>query len=307
MSLRGQEGHAESVIIDASGLQTASLTDGFLTGAIRTGRGRNAVEWLTVRGATQGAAAIETDLVGSGHTRIRIANVIATGNQRGFDIRNIGPTMARRTLEVELTGNTISDNTGGAGQGLRLVNQNTIASTIRATLCNNVARGNIAGCLGANLNSDSCALVIESAADRFERNGNGFVFLAGIASGSAFANKNRIRFTAHGGTIRENGGPSLPAAQLAGGLVAVGGTNSGPVADHVSMNGVTIELWGVAIRGNERPDIGAWGVWSAVDVRAGTYNRVSIALHGIPKTATVAATPSIPYEPDGTNTARIRR
>lgn len=307
MSLRGKEGHADSVVIDASGLDVASLTDGVLTGAIRVGRGANAVEWLTVRNVTQGAAAIETDLAGAGVSSVRIANVIAVNNQRGFDIRNVGPAMAHRRLEVQLVRNVLSDNTAGAGQGLRIVNQNTSAGVIHAALCNNEARGNIAGGLGANLNSDSCTLLIESTADQFEHNGNGWILLGGIASGTVFAGDNSVGFTAHGGTIQGSGVLSPPAAQLTGGLVAVGGTNSGSVADHVSHNVVGVELWGVTLRGNDSPDIGAWGAWTASGVLAGTYDRVSIALHGVTKLANVVPTPSAPPEPGGTNTVTIRR
>jgi hypothetical protein len=215
--------------------------------------------------------------------------------------------MARRSLEVELTDNNLSDNTAGPGQGLRFGNINTSSSTIHATLRNNVVHGNIAGSLGSNLNSESCALLIESSADQFDRNGNGWVLVAGTASGNSFSNNNRVRFIAHGGSIQENGVASPAAAQLVGGIVAVGGTNTSAVADHVSHNLLEIELWGVILRGNDKPDIAAWGAWTPFNELVGTYDRVSIALHGVTEMATVAAIPSTPDEPGGTNTVTMRR
>ena len=95
MTLRGKAGYAASVIIDASQLQPAQFMDGtMVTGAIRVGRGRNTIESLTIRNAVFGSAGIETDLVGTGPTQIRIAHVIATGNVRGIQVRNVGAAMA---------------------------------------------------------------------------------------------------------------------------------------------------------------------------------------------------------------------
>lgn len=307
MSIRGLPGHADSVIIDASRLDLAALTDGFQTGAIRLGRGNNAVEWLTVRGATAASGGIETDLVGPGPARIRIANVIATANQRGVDIRNFGPAMAHRTLDVELTDNMLINNTVGLGQGMRIANVSSAGGSIRAVLRNNMVRGNVAGCLAANLNADSCVLVIESTADRLEHNGNGWVFLTGNSSGSGFANANIVRFAAHAGTVEGNGGSSPHAAQFTGGIVGVGATTTGPAPGHVSHNTLTIELWGVRLSGNESPDIAAWGAWSGNGVLPGGNNSVSITLHGVSENAIVVPTPSTPVEPGGTNTVAVLR
>ena len=85
MALEGVHGNSEAhddseaVVIDASALPATSYQIGpFLTGAIRMGRGVNAIKWLTVQAATNGAAAIETDLP-SMIASVRIAHVILQG------------------------------------------------------------------------------------------------------------------------------------------------------------------------------------------------------------------------------------
>jgi hypothetical protein len=149
MTLRGQGGLVASTIIDASDLKTADFMDGTLrTGAIRVGRGTNTIESLTVQNADSGTAGIETDLTGTDTAYIRIAHVISTGNQRGIDVRNEGSAMANRVLVVELSDNELADNTIMQGEGVRMVNANGAnGAKIVATIDNNKAHGNIAGCL----------------------------------------------------------------------------------------------------------------------------------------------------------------
>ena len=64
MSLVGWEGDLGAVTIDGSALPQSSFafTVG-RTGIIRTGRGNNAIEWLTITGNPPAAASISTDLV----------------------------------------------------------------------------------------------------------------------------------------------------------------------------------------------------------------------------------------------------
>lgn len=104
MSLIGVVGDRSAVVIDASLLPRASYQGGGppLTGAIRLGRGMNAIEWLTTQNATVGSAAIEGDLVWPGVAYMRIANIASTGNIRGLDIRNFGPASSGETIDVEI-------------------------------------------------------------------------------------------------------------------------------------------------------------------------------------------------------------
>ena len=61
MSLYGVAGDRGAVVIDAAALLQRSFSQPFgRTGVIRTGRGSNAVEWLTIYGNPLAAAAVET-------------------------------------------------------------------------------------------------------------------------------------------------------------------------------------------------------------------------------------------------------
>ncbi len=71
MELQGSPGHPEDVVIDAGALPAASFGTGVIApGAVRMGRGSNAIEWVTVQGAVNGPSAISTDLVSPGPTRV---------------------------------------------------------------------------------------------------------------------------------------------------------------------------------------------------------------------------------------------
>src|SRR6187399_169546 len=83
MELQGQPGHPELVIIDASALPGTSFVPPLnfpapRTGAIRMGRGSNAIEWLTVKGnsSTQALSVIDTDIIWPDVSYVRIAHSI---------------------------------------------------------------------------------------------------------------------------------------------------------------------------------------------------------------------------------------
>ncbi len=106
MSLAGIEGDAGAVTIDASALPPSSFTFKIgRTGIIRTGRGANAIEWLTVNGNPAAAAAISTDLVHTDlagnvmPTTIRVAHVVASG---GILHGSAGVIAFRKPLMTEL-------------------------------------------------------------------------------------------------------------------------------------------------------------------------------------------------------------
>ena len=91
VSLIGVEGDASAVVIDAFNLPVGSFpqtTNGAATGpnaAVRMGRGRNAIEWLTVRDARFAQANIDTGLqpLDPWTTFVRIAHVVSSGSTRG--------------------------------------------------------------------------------------------------------------------------------------------------------------------------------------------------------------------------------
>jgi len=86
MSLQGVVGDRNAVVIDANDLPASSYVTPTISksGAIRMGRGTNAVEWLTIRNAVNGNGGIETEIAWPGTAHIRIAHIISTGNPRGI-------------------------------------------------------------------------------------------------------------------------------------------------------------------------------------------------------------------------------
>ena len=217
MTLAGAAGNESAVVIDASSLSAASLTDGAqLTGAVRLGRGHNVVEWLTVTKAVNGASGITTDLFLSGTTVVSISHVVVSGGARGFDIRNIGASGAGRVLEVILSNNNLSDNKLGTGQGIRIANlAGAKGATIHASLTGNQSHGSIAGLIGANVSADSATVVIVSTGDHFDGNGNGAVLLGGNTAGAAIRGS-VVRFSAFGSTFLHNTGPLGPVSHARG-------------------------------------------------------------------------------------------
>jgi hypothetical protein len=281
MTLRGKAGYAATVIIDASALGATQLTDGILTGAIRVGRGTNTIESLTIRNASAGAAGIETDLVGTGPTVVNIAHVIATGNTRGIDVRNIGAAMAGRALVLTLSDNELFDNIAVQGQGLRIVNAaGATGASINASIDNNKIHGNIAGILVANLNVSGGKIILDSHADRFENNGNGSVFLAG--TGNASHDTISVRAQSSRWVNNGVGGAPLAAVDI-GAILASGGTTA---AGDVSSNSLVVDLWGILFSGNVNPDIAAFGA-QLIGTATGTGDNVTIGLHGMSKSAIV--------------------
>ena len=307
MTLSGQYGHQDEVIIDGSSLSVAALTDGtLLTGAVRMGRGNNTIEWLTVRNVVKGSSAISTDLVLPGVTTVTIAHVSASGSVHGFDIRNTGAAAAGRSLEVVLTDNELADNTLGTGQGMRIANlPGANGARIHATLSGNYAHGNTVGCLAANQGTLSASLEIESKGDRFDGNGNGLLLLGGFSTATAVARENHTRFSAQTSQFNHNTGPLGATFPARFGIGVYGGVSTSAMV--ASDNTAQLELHSVKITDNGGPDVAAWGAISSTLVPAGTGNRAAVVLQGSSKKATVAPTNSSPAEPGGTNQVAITR
>src|SRR6266404_3450648 len=142
MSLQGVFGDRSAVVIDAANLPASSFNNAApmpLTGAIRTGRGANAIEWLTVRNTVAGSANIETDLVLAGPVSVRVAHIASTGSQRGIDVRNFGAAGAGRVLTTEVIDSDFNHNrAGGNPEGLRFGhNQGANGGTVIAYLSGN--------------------------------------------------------------------------------------------------------------------------------------------------------------------------
>jgi hypothetical protein len=304
MALQGSPGHPEEVVIDASALPPTSFPG--VTGAIRTGRGSNAIEWLTVQGALNGASAISADLGAPNAARVRIAHAVVRGNMRGLDVTNSGPAFAGRVVDVEISESVFMNHLTGAGQAIRFRNNQAPGAIIRATLRGNRSYGNIAGCLAGNTSTSRSRIEIQSFGDRFDGNGNGCVLLAGYGTAVATAEDNYLQMTAHSSTFLDNVGPLPAAFPFRGGILAVGGQAVG-VPHTAFRNTLRLELWGVEMAGNGGADINAKGALNTDPQPAGTDNRVEIALHGIATQAIVWATPSEPDAPGSGNTVTIAR
>lgn len=308
MSLHGVSGDRGAVVIDARGLPVTSLTVALgRTGPVRIGRGTNSVEWLTILGSAAAVAGIETDLAGSSRTAIRIANVVSAGSQRGLDIRNIGPSMAGRRIDAEVTGSDLSSTPAvQVGQGIRIVNMNGAdGAVIVASLRGNRVHGSRVGCQLSNLVTSNAVISVESSGDRFVDNALGCLINGGIVTGTTgVANANTTVFEAHGVTIEGNTAPGFPDI---GGMLVIGG-ESPARAGGTSENSVTVRLWGSTVARNSDPDLAIFGARGSTSSGiAGSDNRVRLELGGVSKRITPVETASAPSDPNRSNTVTVVR
>jgi hypothetical protein len=321
MQLQGQPGYPELVIIDASVLPGTSFVpaNNFpapRTGAIRMGRGKNSIEWLTVKGnaSMQAFSVIDTDLIWTGVSHVTVAHCVVSGGRNGIDIRNVGVASIGRVLEAELSNNEVFENFVQQGVGVLIQNANGASGAIiRASLRGNYVHGNKIGIRSFNVAGGintihSASVVIESNADRFEENGLGIALVPGISEGlTATANGNFVDFEAHGTTIKHSIGAIPPETfNPSCGIVVMGGFKFS--TGEASNNRVTMKLWGCTISDNQgAADIYAYGAYSEIANPAGINNRVQIQLNGVSRNATDIVIASLPVEPAGTNIVNIIR
>src|SRR5262245_30881664 len=124
MSLMGVSGDRSAVVIDANNLPASSYTVPGFTGrvaGVRIGRGRNSIEWLTVRNARFGTSNIDTTLLSPGTAFVTVAHIASSGSQRGVDLINHAQLGASgRTIEADVVDNDLFNNTlGTIAQGMR--------------------------------------------------------------------------------------------------------------------------------------------------------------------------------------------
>ncbi len=307
MSLTGVYDDRDAVVIDGSGLTTASCTTTVsvglppnTTGAIRMGRGSNAVEWLTIRNAPRCSAGIETDLLWPGTAFIRIAHVVSHGNVRGIDVRNFGPSAAGAVIDAEIIDNDLFGNVTGLGEGMRFVNiQGANGGVITARLTENRSYGNLAGLLIENNRANFSSVSVVSTGDQLYENGLGALVGGGLSSNSIVANGNVTSFIAYGTRFENNRGPIFIDG---GGLVVIAGENTS-IPNGTSNNTVNVELRGCYIANNQIVDLGAFGARSNPLSAGlpGTNNRVTISGFSGGRGSVVASADSIPAFPGGLN------
>ena len=301
MALIGQAGDREAVVIDASRLTIASyqgggLTGVGLTGAVRVGRGRNTIEWLTVQNDLAGSAQIETDLAPTAApTRIRVAHVIVRGGQRGIDARLVGADFDDRVVEVVVEDTISANNVRGMAQGMRILITGPSRATLRVTLRGNLFTGNQVGILAASqVQTTNNIIDIDSADDRFTDNRAGCWLIGGLQPTSSF---NFLRFVSRGDEFTNNdrpkSQPTLPYTHN-GGIVGIGGANRGVG------NVASLEIHDGQFSGNGSADVRAFG-YNEPGLPGGMNNRLELVRLSRIGAATVSIVPSDPADPGYTN------
>ncbi len=316
MSLYGLEGDRTAVVIDASSLPSTSVTG---TGIIRTGRGSNAVEWLTLTGNRQAAGGIETDLPGTADTRLTVAHVVSGGSHRGVDIRNNGAANAGRRIDAEIDdGDFAPAPADGLTEPIRIANLSVYQGQIYVVLNGNRAHGGLFGCIVANDAGASFGTIdVRSNGDTFDENAIGCLLVAATItdpSGASTGNSNSVTFEAYGSQFINNTAPGIPPPGLGGGIgiaaaaadVGVGGVGA---PNSASANTLIVRLWGSGFYGNPNADFQAWGARAnTIPVGpAGTYDTTTIDLYGVSKFVDVIAVDSSPDDPTGTDTVTVNR
>jgi hypothetical protein len=315
MSLKGQPGQTDAVLIDQSALPFASfrLSPTVSVAPIRIGRGTNSLEWLSVKGGAVSAnplSVIESDLIGN-ETNVTISHVYVdcNGSRTGILIRNRLDEHANRVINATLVYNEITNaftNNNPPGAGLALQNRISGAQ-IKLNMKGNYIHGCRVGVLNFNAglsNSiENCKLDLTSHNDRIEGNGSGLDLGGGSGAGIIYGNINTTTVKMYGTTIQDNGQSQFPPNNGAflTGISAAAGWNT------ASNNNLTVSLWGCNISNNNGTDIHANGAFSTTGFVAGTNNLLEIYLYGISANAIVDAAASIPAEPAGTNVVNVYR
>ena len=306
MSLIGSFGRRSSVIIDAALLPQSSYQGSGipLTGAIRIGKGSNAIKWLTVKNASVGSAAIEADLVSPGIGQIVIAHIASTGNIRGLDIRNFGPAASGRTLEVDIIDSEFYNNTFGLAEGFRVGNfAGATGSTINVRMTANRSYGNEQGRLIVNNAGINCTINALSIGNHFYGNGAGTNLIAGLGGGQP-ANANTVNYESFADRYEDN---TLPAQFDRGGLNIIGGENI-IAPDRANNNTVRAKIWVNRFSNNSPTDLYVVGARSfpASAGIPGSGNEVTVELKGIARRRlNYVLTDGLPNDVKETNTATI--
>jgi hypothetical protein len=310
MSLYGVTGDRSAVVIDASGLPAASFNVSFgRTAAIRTGRGSNTIESLTIVGNPAAAAGIATELTGTPATDVRVAHVLTSGSSRGIDIRNVSATMIGRRINADI----LDDEFVGPGElvgmseGIRLANfVGADRGIVVANLAGNRAYGFQIGLIIANNRSSNATINAASSGDRFFGNALGALVTGGLSqAATGVANSNITTFEAHGTQFVDN---TLPIPGIDPGGLRLAAGLSTLAANATSNNILSVELWGSKTTGNEPINFEAYGAWKAsLPGIAGTNNHATITLDGVSRQIDGVVMPSFPVEPAGTNTVTVIR
>lgn len=288
MSLRGLEGDRTAVVIDAVNLPASSFpqtVNGINLGpnaAVRLGRGRNTLEWLTVRDAWLGQANIDTGLqpLDPGPAVVRIAHVASTGSTRGLNVLNFGTLASGQTIEAEIVDSLFYENIFNLSEGVRLGNfQGAQGSTVNARMSGNVFWGQMQGRLIVNNRASNSTINVESSGNLFHDNGAGTIIVGGLSSNNTRADGNIINVDVRGDRFISN---TRHSDFDNGGVVVLGSENVSPATGGGSGNVVHVRLWGCRMSENAVADltgIAARWVFPATEGLSAN-NRVTIEQHG---------------------------
>ena len=237
MSLVGQPGHPELVVIDATNLPASSFTlpstpglpAPLPTGVIRMGNGKNSLEWLTLQNDPLHVirSFIQTDIAATPVAEIGIAHTIIKGGgcNIGMSVGNFGAIANGRVLKAEIEDNEIMNNINpsptGNGTGIQIVNhRGTSDASVIITLSRNYIHDNKAGMIISNISSQHCAIEIKCYDNRVEDNGVGLGLRAGFNESTSSIG-NTLKFHAYATTVKNNtGSPAPPFSNPACGVFA---------------------------------------------------------------------------------------
>jgi hypothetical protein len=305
MSLVGVVGDRTAVVINGINLPAPVLPNTPIPfGAIRLGRGRNAVEWLTVRDTRGGQGNIVTSLAYSGPQYVRVAHVASTGAPTNLSIFSFG---AAPVLEVDLVDNELFGAVGGLRLGLRIRNSSgATGGVINARLIGNRVWGNQFNIV-INTAATGATTNVTSVGNDYFDNGNGLTLVGGLNSSG-----NTLNFQGFGDSYTNNNAGSLFER---GGLVMVAGDKGAPVAGTtpIPANDNTVNATIVASRvsGNEQWDLAAIGARSFAGSTGspGDNNRTTVRLVGVPlgPDGVEFYANSIPEDPATTNSVTVCR
>lgn len=302
MSLVGVIGDRSAAVINGINLPPSSLPNAPIPfGAIRLGRGRNAVEWLTVRDTRGGQGNIVTSLPYAGPQYVRIAHIASTGaTPNNLSIYTFGTAP---TLEVDVVDNDLFAAFGGLRQGYRIRNSSA-GGVINARLTENRVWGNQLNFIINTASTDATINVVSIGNDYFD-NGNGLSIVGGLNSSG-----NAINFQGFGDSYTNNSAGSIFDP---GGLLIVAGDKGAPVPGltPVPSNNNTVKASLIYCRfsGNELWDLAAFGARSIPETLGdpGTNNHTTVNIAGTPRRPGLVekVADSIPAEFSATNSVTV--
>ena len=303
MSLVGVVGDRTAVVINGINLPASVLPNAPIPfGAIRLGRGRNAVEWLTVRDTRGGQGNIVTSLAYSGTQYVRVAHVASTGAPTNLSIFSFG---AAPVLEVDLVDNELFGAVGGLRLGFRIRNSSgATGGVINARLIGNRVWGNQFSIV-INTAATGATTNVTSVGNNYYDNGNGLTLVGGLNSSG-----NTLNFHGFGDNYTNNNAGSLFDR---GGLVMVAGDKGAPVPGTTPIpannNTVNAIIFVNRFSNNDLWDLAAIGARSfAGSVGSpGDNNHTTVKLVGVPlgPSGVDFFANSIPEDPATTNSVTV--